>query len=173
MNIIKVGESFPGGKGHIENCHFILDNGGASLVVYFHSPTNAEIEQFRENHRFELRFVVLNGVIFILAKIGNLNWMDMPYKPNKDLTIFPEIEEGGGLSLSLMLVDTATGNLKHFRLIGMATKFSRRLIQAIQEQGNDDFDRIKYQQRIDDVYRKYPTTALVKLASDYFKIKGD
>ena len=171
--IYKVGEIIPNAKGHPEGCIFDIDDSGARLVVYFYEPTTDEIEQFGSGHRFELRYVKLYNVIMILTKIGNLDWMDAPYNPNlsKNLTHVDSVSGSSGLSLTLLLVDSSTGILKHFRLIGLSTKFTNDLFKEVKIEKNNNFDVTQYGGFISQIFNQYTSKELVKLSSSYFKLK--
>ena len=78
----EVGQIIPAFMGHAENVYFNMDNGGATMFVFFQSPTMKEIEQFKSGKEFQIRFVELYDVIMLMAKIGDLDWMDAPYTPH-------------------------------------------------------------------------------------------
>ena len=67
----EVGQIIPAFMGHAENVYFNMDNGGATMFVFFQSPTMKEIEQFKSGKEFQIRFVELYDVIMLMAKIGD------------------------------------------------------------------------------------------------------
>ena len=126
----EVGQVVDNFKWHPEGVHFDIADDGATMIAFFQDPTTEEIEQFKSDKKFEIRFTELYGVIMITVKIGSLNWMDAPYSPHlsENLTKFPLPGTDQGLGLTLMLVDARTGEIKSIRLIGLSERFSKRLI---------------------------------------------
>ena len=171
MEILEVGKPFPGGKGHAEGALLDIDDAGATLTVYFNGPTENEIRQFEQNSPFEIRFVVLKGIIVFTVKIGNLNWMDAPYSPHLggkvEKITFPK--ESEGLALSLILVDTKTGILMSIRFLGLSTNFTKKLWGEIIEQKMQSFDRVEYYAKVNELLRKYTTKEIVNMSSTYCK----
>jgi hypothetical protein len=172
MKIYKVGQVVPEFIGHNEETKFDVDDGGATMFVFFSNPTEKEKKQFESGARFEIRFVELHGVIIMTVKIGNLAWMDAPYTPHltPNLTRLQIPNEGEGLALTIILVDTNTGKIEHIRLVGLAEGFSRKLIGTIMEHKMKDFDREEYLKTIQTIFRRYTTNQIVKLSKDCCKI---
>ena len=141
MNTFKVGEIVEKFVHHQEGTLFDIADDGASMIVFFNKPTEEEIAQFSSESPFEIRSIKLNDVIAITAKIGNLNWMDAPYNANlsKNLTQLNFPDKNQGLALTLILVDAATGEIKHIRLIGLSERFTRNLFEDVWEQFDDNF----------------------------------
>lgn len=158
--------------GRDEGTVFDISDTGATLTVFFQNPIDKEIEQFKSGSSFEMRFAELYGVIMITVKIGNLNWMDAPYSPHlsKELTKFELPAEGQGLGLTLFLVDTATGEIKHMRLIGLSERFTKRLFGAVMEQKMKEFSKADYANSINRIFSAYKTSQIVKMSKDYCKI---
>ncbi len=167
----EVGQTIDEFRNHKECVYFDIDDAGATMLVFFKNPTANEIEQFKSEKSFEIRFTELYGVIAITAKIGNLNWMDALYTPHlsKNLTRIQLPDENQGLNLLLILVDAITGEVKHLRILGLSTKFSRRLLGAVMEEITKEFDEEKYNNAINRIYSSYQTKQIVKLSKDYCK----
>ena len=172
MNVYKVGQIVNDFKIYQEMVNFDIADDGAIMQVFFNHPTQNEVDQFDSGKNFEVRFTELHGVIMLTVKIGNLNWMDAPYHPHlsKNLTKFVLPTEGMGLRLTLMLIDSSTGEIKHMRLIGLSEKFTRKLFGIAMEQKMQAFDHAEYLKTIDKIYSMYPTTQIVKMSKDYCKI---
>ncbi len=168
----EVGQVVDSLKHHSEGVHFDIDDDGATMVVFFQSPTSEEIEQFKSGKKFEIRFTEIYGVIMITAKIGNLNWMDAPYTPHlsKNLTKFQLPDAGHGLGLTLILVDTITGEIKHMRLLGLSERFTKRLFGVAMTHKVKPFDKMEYNNSINRIFSSYQTNQIVKLSEDYCKI---
>ena len=159
--------------GHQEGALFDVSDEGANLIVFFRNPTREEEEQFKSGHRFEIRFVEIYRVIMMTFKIGNLNWMDAPYSLHlsKNLTKFTFPNENQGLGLTLIFVDTATGEIKSMRLMGLSDNFTKKFFGLLMEQKMKDFDVEEYSNSLNKIYSIYPTNKIVKMSSDYCKIE--
>lgn len=172
MNIYKVGEIVDSFKTYQEAVKFDIADDGAIMQVFFNGPTQDEICQFNVGNNFELRFSEIRGVMIFTVKIGNLNWMDAPYSPHlsKNLTKLESPSNGMGLNLTLMLIDSLTGEIKHIRLLGLSENFTRKLFDVVAKQAMKEFDRGEYLQTINRIYAMYPTAKIVKMSMDYCKI---
>lgn len=168
----EVGQCIENFKNHKEGVQFDISDDGATMLVFFETPTQNEIEQFKSGKKFEIRFIILNDVIMITTKIGNLNWMDAPYTPHlsKNLTKYQIPNEGEGLGLTLYLVDTATGEIKHMRLLGLSERFTRKLFGSAMEIKMKEFDKTQYIIKLSDIFNRYDTKQIAKMSSDYCKI---
>ncbi|MCB6992875.1 hypothetical protein LI177_05170 [bacterium 210820-DFI.6.37] len=172
MNKFEVGTVLDEFKNHEEECIFDITDNGAVMYIFFDSPTADEIQQFKSGHRFEIRFTHLYNSIVVLAKIGNLNWMEMPYNPNlsKDFTTLQKAEDGQGLSLSIVFVDGRTGTIKAMRLLGLSTRFTKSLFKAVQIESNNGFDVAQYNNNVNLIFARYSAKDLLSMSSDYCKI---
>ena len=148
--VFEVGKTIEEWKGHSEGTLFEVDDSGATLIVFFDSPTENEVDQFHEGKNFELRYSVIYDITMMTFKIGNLNWMDVPYEAHlsKNLNKFPIVSANQGLALTLMLVDGKTGIVKSLRLIGLSTDFSRKFIGHLMEAKMKEFNENDYKQRL-------------------------
>lgn len=172
MEKYEVGQVIENFINHEEGMHFDIDDGGATMLVFFKNPTQEEIDQFSSGKNFEIRFTELYKVIMMTAKIGSLNWMDAPYTPHlsKNLTKFELPNEGQGLGLLLVLVDAAKGEIKHMKLMGLSERFTKRLFGTVMERKMDDsFDVNEYNRTLSRIYSTYTTSQIVKLSRDYCK----
>lgn len=168
----EVGQVVDKFKQHSEGVYFDIDDSGATMLVFFQSPTADETEQFKSGKNFEIRFTELYGVIMITVKIGNLNWMDAPYTPHlsQNLTKFQLPDENQGLGLTLILIDGVTGEIKHIRLLGLSERFTKRLFGIVMEYKVKPFDKAEYDKSIKKIFTIYKTSQIVKLSRDYCKI---
>lgn len=154
-----------------EGTVFDLADDGAYLNVFFHKPTEDEIEQFDTGCPFEFRFVVQQNIAMCLFRIGSLNWMDAPYTPHlsKALTRFTFPADGEGLSLVISLFDCSTGELKKLRYLSLGTKFTKKFFGEIMELKMKPFSKSEYIASINNIYAKYSTKDLLKFSSPGFK----
>lgn len=159
--------------GHEECTKFDMDDSGATLYVFFQKPDQKEIEQFKAGNNFEIRFTELQNIIFITVKIGSLNWMDAPYSTHlsPNLTSFHFPNEGQGLGLTVMLIDACSGEIKAIRFMGLSEKFTAKLFGVMMEDKVKPFNESEYRNNIRKVFAKYNTNQIVRMSTDYCKIR--
>lgn len=168
----EVGQIVDNFKHHSEGVQFDISDDGATMLVFFERPVAEEIEQFKSGKAFEIRFTELYGIIMITVKIGNLNWMDTPYTPHfsKNLTKFQLPNEKQGLSLTLVLVDALTGEIKHMRFLGLSERFTKKLFGVVMEHKVKPFNKDEYSKSINRIFSVYQTNQIVKLSKDYCRM---
>ena len=155
-----------------EGMFFDTDKTGANLVVGFNSPTEEEVMQFDSSIRSEFRLVIKDDILFILAKIGKLNWMDASYNPSvaSSLDLFNiDIIDGSGIPMWVYLVDVRTNILKAQKLIGLGTKFSKDFQRMAKEIVDKSGQINDFNYRLQKVYQKYSTKDLLNFSSTYYK----
>lgn len=172
--LFEKGKQLPGFVPQGEGAQFGMDETGTSVLIRFKNPNDHEIEQFSEGMPFEIRFVEVKGIIMVLLKIGNLNWMDAPYSPHISKRKYPdvfqaEISDGSGYSLMLILLDSNSGIIKTLRFLGLSTRFSRELRKTSLRELQLAYDEEIYSQKLSQIYSQYTTNQLVKLSNIYYK----
>lgn len=169
-----VGEKVDDFVGHAEGTVIEIGYVGAVLKVFFNEPTWDEIKQFQYGEPFEIRVTELYDAIMFTFKIGCLNWMDAPYSPHlsKNLNVneLALPEEGQGLSLMIVLVDTKTGIIKNMRLVGLSTSFTISLFKYILDNKSKPFDLNQYCETLIRIYASYSTERLMELSNVYCKV---
>ena len=56
-----------------------ISQNGITLEVYFNTPTKSEVKDFSAESEFKVGLFKKDGILFMLTKFGNSNWMDAPY----------------------------------------------------------------------------------------------
>ena len=130
MNYFEVGKPYSPAFGLGEGARFSIAMDGALLMYAFDRPTSDEVGQMASGKGFEIRFATLGGIIWIMSKCGTLEWTDSPYNPrlSSNLPDPSSITDGGGLGLTLVMIDSSDAVVKSVRLIGLGTDFSRKLL---------------------------------------------
>lgn len=168
----EVGTVYPQLKTCREGMQFDIQDSGALLVVHIPSPTKKEIMEIRKGS-FEIKSFAFSNVIMLMTKFGSLDWLDAPYTPHlsQNLTGFsPDLAlPESGLSLFIVLVDSATGEIKGIRLIGLGHNFSISLVKDTLELWKKHFELRTYNQSVDKIFSGYSTKDLVRLASNRWK----
>lgn len=169
---LEVGKVIEKLKGMPEEIKFDIADDGATLLILFKNPTKKEIEEIKAG---ELKFgmFIKENIIFILSKFGSMPWMDAPYhvKLSKNLTRLENIKDGEGYSCTIILTDTATGEIKALRFISFGTEYSRRLKKNVETQQNEGSDLIRYNKKLDGIMFNYSTKDMVLYSEVNCKIK--
>lgn len=166
MQRYEVGKLFdPKKTRYPEGVAFDFSNDGATLLIVFNSPLVREIEAIRDG-KFQITLTEYRGILFILTKFGDLQWMDSPYHVHLSRPfVFAKLTEGMGYGLTIFLVDGATGILQVLRYIGLGHEFSHSFKSSVEKQRSDPFDHEKYRRNLDVVYRSHSTKDLLRMAS--------
>ena len=173
MSWLQVGKPLPAMKWYPEGCLFDIDNSGALLVYNFDKPTKKEIAEVGANKEFEIRFVEINGLLWVLTKAGDLNWTDTPYNPRKSVVEWPlKIPSNQGLLLTFIMTDASTSIVKSMRAIGLGHAFSESLISAASRLAASPMDESAARQTMRLVRLTYPTLALADMADFSCRLIG-
>ena len=171
MKRMEVGKIITEFIGHPEAPKFGLSDDGAELMVFFNAPTEKEVRQFASKKPFEIRFVKLKNIFMICVKIGELEWMDMPYSPHLSKQ-FPKLmspNDNQGMALIITCLDNRTGVIKENRLLGLSNKFTRDFFAEILDETQNPFSREEFEGNLKTIYSRYSTRQLVKLSTSYSK----
>ena len=169
FNAFEVGKCYTPALGLGEGVRFGINPDGAVLMYGFSNPTADEVKATKSGQDFEIRFVTLNGIIWILSKCGDLAWTDAPYNPRLDSSapLDPaSIGDGEGLLLTLMMLNSDNAVVKSVRAIGLGTDFSRRLLTEVSKVRQQAMTLREASASIQRTMVTYPTNMLVQMAKD-------
>lgn len=107
----------------------------------------------------------INGALFFLFSFGNIPWCDAPYEPRVSSVSldYPDIDESGqGAPLLVLISDSATGELKAMRMVGMGHILTNRL-HAICRQLDSQrpLNQESYRWNIQKIYKKFPRSDMM------------
>lgn len=142
-----------------DGMRFHFDNNGGTLLIHYNFPTLEEKQAFKD--KISIRFAIANELIFILVRMGNLNWSDCVYyrHNHKEKEInFPVISDNMGILIHVMFIDATTGILLAQKVIGCETDGSRKFIEAIKNQKEIN----SYDEVLKKTLRFYSTSYLVE-----------
>lgn len=129
------------------------------LRFFWPELTGEEIAAFNTAH-IELAIYFESPVLLLLYRIdGATDWSDLAYTPHsspQDMLDFPEAEECQGLGLRLVLTDADTGIVRVLRDLGLSAEFSRVLLTLMQQQAEELYDPVEFNQTLDEIYSRYP-----------------
>lgn len=158
---LAVGSSLPfNAPGEI--C-FTMSGGNPTLIIQLPNLTAEEIQSVKSGEA-QFKVIGLDGVIFWLVKLGTMEWMDVPYSPHLDKGItIPEIPDGTGLAIQIILVEATTRIVKVLRLVTAPTNVSRAFLKDVQAELQQPFNFNEYGLKVQKIYASYSTVALVKM----------
>jgi len=176
MNMVElsVGKPLDIMRGKPEGCTFFVRDDGMYLLVNFNAPTPDEINQAGSDADFEARWTIINGIIMFTVKMGTLNWMDAPFSPQLEIAQnrLHLDDLSTGLPLMLIMTDARNAVIKKLRLISVSTGFTSSLIEAIKSVAGNSLDLTEYNKRVNSIYSRYSTEALVTMsAANAFRLK--
>lgn len=173
MMNLEVGKPYPLIAGRGEGVIFDIDDDGAKMFILLDRPTEREIAAVRSGQPFQLKLLEKDGILWILSKCGDMQWMDAPYNPRASIyTHLEQPESGQGLALRLVMADSRTAVVKHIRLIGLDEKFSHALIEAADRLRNTPMDWQETQRSISATMLRYQTKELVSMAAHSFRLRA-
>lgn len=113
---------------------FDMGDGGATLIIAMHAPTEKEQHDFKSGAQ-QFHLAVANDIIFFLSRFGAGPWMDAPYYRHRSRPYtLSTPQDGEGFAMHAMLVDAASGILIAQKLIGLPHALSLKLIELIEKQ---------------------------------------
>ncbi len=106
---LEVGKSIQSLVGYPEGCIFESSQAGLVFIYNMSHPTQKETEAFKSGVPGEVKFIRINGIFFILSKLGFMEWAEAPYaiqlSPNPS---FQKPQDGCGYTLLFLLTDAPT-----------------------------------------------------------------
>lgn len=131
--------------------------------------TAQERKAVRTDQPIEFRFVEHNKVGFLCVKFAGMPWGDCPFHPAlyREHGVAVEMRDlgkSGGLPLTIICADTATGEVLNLRLVGLGHDFSKKWLEWAEQQYNVPMPRIEYERRVTEVYRKASPEVLAAVA---------
>lgn len=173
MQILKVGETYAPFVGAQECVKFDITDAGAIVCACFNRPTPHEIAQYAANKAFKAGFFYRDGVLFLLFKFGDLNWVDAPYTPHLSRGDMQKYIDGQALPLTCLLIDVPDGIIaQRPRLIGLDTQFTAALMTVVAEMRAQHFDANAYYGSVAAAMQKYSTNEMVAQMQYGFEIPG-
>ncbi len=171
---LQVGGFFPPLRGAGECVAVNVDSSGILLAYNFNRPSAREIAAMGEAQPFEIRFVRISDILYVLTKCGSLNWTDAPFTPHLSpgAPLQPITNSSDGYALTLMMVDASSNTIKSLRMIGLGNRFSKALKAEIDSLSEKPLDLDMYNRsiRINNILRS--TSDLVQLAyPNRYKLK--
>ncbi|BAL01910.1 hypothetical protein OBV_p-00550 (plasmid) [Oscillibacter valericigenes Sjm18-20] len=169
--VLSVGEIYP--EWCVKQDGYILEYGENGFVLYamLNGISPVEREQFNPGAEFAIRYEIINDVCLFCFRFGNMPWADCPFSPalykaaGQNIEL-PQIEGSEGFPLTVLLIDTSSGELCGIRLIGLGHELSRNWREWAQEAIKKDLSRDEYNSQIDGIYRDFSTVDLAERGAE-------
>jgi len=163
MKVITLGELYsPNVTSYKEGIYYNWDKAGNVLHLFMANPSPREINAIRRGN-VSFNLVTYPECLFLMIRFEGMPWCDAPYSwwivPENQRIQPPELKENESLPLAIILINANTGIVEALRLITPPKSFSEALIKAVKEQVQNPVDFNQYNQRIDQVYRTYSSSA--------------
>lgn len=168
--LLEVGKKYDNWKIGIDGTMVEFNNStGLTLLVFYNTPTDYEMKQFKLNRKFEIKIKEINEVIFFVFKFGNMPYMDCAFNPNllNEKVSFNYInDESMGLALNILIIDSFNGELRHIRTIGLGHKISNKFIEYCKKQESATFDKNKFNDIVERIQATYTSLELATLIEE-------
>jgi len=169
--VLSVGKRYPEWQGAQDGFRIEWSETGLILCAILNGISEDEREQFSPQTSLTVRYTVIGDVCYFTFLFGAMPWADCPFSPALYHAVgqnptFPVIEDGQGLSLTVLLIDASTGELCGVRLIGLGHDFSLKWKEWAQEAAKKPLDFAEYNRQIDRVYREYASVDLALMGGD-------
>ena len=165
LSKFEIGSKFP---IEIKTVGHFLEFIGNSVnwITCYSKPSPQEIYEYSNSKEIEFRYLVLDGVLLFLAKIGKLKWQEAPYNISimRDCTFAKTEVIEPGVPIYIYLVESETGILKSQRLLKLDVQFSRGLQNAINTLCSQTITISDWNNRLNRIYQKYSTEELARLS---------
>jgi hypothetical protein len=130
-----------------------------------------EIEDVKKG-KIQIGFLMHKEIIFLVAKLGCLDWINAPYhvRLSPKYTLQPCENENKGYSLTVCLVESNNGIIKALRLVTMPYKLSKTFNEYVTRQkfnSRNDFNLIEYNNKLENIYSVFKVKDLAKYTKIY------
>ncbi len=135
LTVLQVGKPVPGLGPVTEGCRYDFREGIHDLILAFDRPSPDEVFGIKKAP-ISLRILGNDLMFFLLFRFGNaVPWCEARYEWKKTpahMRVLPEPEELH--MLRVLLIDTATQNLRVIRMLTPDMEFQRAINAAIRQQ---------------------------------------
>ena len=167
-----------GGKCPL-NCdmgiNIMWDVGGFLLVIKESFLSPSEIRAFRKQD-LRIDATYIDDVIVFVFTIQNfLDASDIAFTvrlSSLGIDDIPELQEGKGLAMNMVLVEGSTNEIKGMRVVGLTTEMSKFIIECMLDQYKKDFNKYEHTfkcMKIQSMYSPRQLVQMSKATSRYYK----
>jgi hypothetical protein len=169
MTLRLVGEVYsPEHARYEEGARYAYTGGAHELILFWNSPTQAEVEGFRMQP-MEVALFTHGPAAFLLYKIKDVcEWSDVAF----NVHLVPEAQRelpneiaGDRARFKMILVDADDGVIRAKRIVSLDKVMTQAMKHTMHEQFAGAFNRFIYDAAVQEVYGRYADSdALVSVA---------
>jgi hypothetical protein len=169
MTLRLVGEVYsPEHARYDEGARYAYTGGAHELILFWNSPTQAEVEGFRMQP-MEVALFTHGPAAFLLYKIKDVcEWSDVAF----NVHLVPEVQRelpneiaGDRARFKMILVDADDGVIRAKRIVSLDKVMTQAMKHTMHEQFAGAFNRFIYDAAVQEVYGRYADSdALVSVA---------
>lgn len=172
---IRIGDMFADREKWIDNSFEIRYSQGSFIVQYnLSSPQKNDVNCFGVG-ALSLGLYVVDNIIFFCFKIdGFTDWSDQAFSIRlleQSEQVVPDVDNKF-VPITFVLVDADTGVVRKLRVATMSPHMSGVLFKNLRQQIADGFNLDAYMKKIDQVYDRMPTSALIASAAQVMERLG-
>lgn len=168
MNSLEVGEIYP---GNYRQEGIKLDyNNGFTLYLFLPDLREEEVSDIQKGE-YKFGLTKVEDILFFTLGFGeSIDISDAPfhfglYTDNRIKKLPRDIEDGQGIALNVVAVDSRSDIVKALRLIGLSTDFSRELIKTSIWQSNRNVNQEQYNRKLNRIFNAYSSLDLYNMAT--------
>jgi len=166
MPVLSVGQPYIAGRTNWpEAAEYNYSVEGHELRLFFPAPTPQEVEDVRKGDA-EFALYTAGPVVWLLHRFGRGNWADSPFAWHlvpEDRRARPwEAQELERATITVLLVEAASGILQAIRLLTFSPHFTRQLHAAIERQAEAPWDPAEFDRVLDATYARLSTAEMVR-----------
>lgn len=153
---------------------------GSTILMTLDNPSIFETKNVRHED-LTLALVEIDDVLFIVVKFGDLIQTEVPFDINLsqlrtrsltgDKKKLPDLVGDKGYSLVIFLVDASSGIIHVIRQVALSNQFSKEFKAAVERQDILPFDKVVYDQKIDEIWREMETEDIINKISAVHKLQ--
>jgi hypothetical protein len=169
MTTRQVGDVYsPDHARYDEGARYAYTGGAHELVLFWNSPTAAEVDGFRIQP-MEVALFTHGPAAFLLYKIKNVcEWSDVAF----NIHLIPEAQRelpnetsGDRARFRMILVDADDGVIRAKRIVSLDKVMTQAIKHTMVEQSKTEFNRFIYDSAVQEVYGRYADSdALIVVA---------
>lgn len=165
LDKIEVGKKY---SGEYRSEGLRLDyNQGFTLYIFLHDLSKEEAQIFKKG-KYKFALTEEQGILFFMIEFkGAIDISGAPFHfglyKDKRINDLPKVlNEGEGIELTVIVVDSNSGIVHALRCIGLTHNFSKKLIEICIEQSKGIINRDLYRERLIYTQMKYTADDLYK-----------
>lgn len=156
-----------------DECRANYSSSGLEFYIAFAGVSSKEKKEFQTAITTKVKFCPFNEIGMFCVKLGNLNWIDMPYSPSIDpnITLYDfDKYLNSSLPLIITCIDSSIGKIISQFSVNLSADFTENFISWAKSKLNNKLVYNQYLTKVNLIYQRYKTSDLIKKAE--FSVDG-